>query len=359
MSLITKSIKPNKLLLVFIHGFKGDDTTFQKFPERIHNTLTSFYSDMETETIIYPRYETRGDLKKAVEIFCNWLEERVEHEEKMLTEKGSADAIIRFSNQLKQPKIIGLLTFDSPFYGVNSDVFSRAALERVSGVTTKLKETYSIFTATKEFVSTVSASKATAAAAIAASTTSTASKSGGFGGWGMALVGAAAIGAGATAYLHKEKVSSGIGWLGSHLEFVGVLININELRERVETLIKVPRIGFHCYYTQIEPKAFGDLPRTFIVKPPEGKKKYFSPASCTSADEIDAHITMFDPVQNQYFYDLAHNLLAQSLMNAPNSSCVLIISCKTICPVEFKLSHSVILVNGSRSDKLMDMAKNK
>nr|CAG8446265.1 3523_t:CDS:2 [Entrophospora candida] len=315
MSLITKSIKPNKLLLVFIHGFKGDDTTFQKFPERIHNTLTSFYSDMETETIIYPRYETRGDLKKAVEIFCNWLEERVELEEEMLTEKRSADAIIRFSNQLKQPKIIGLLTFDSPFYGVNSDVFSRAALERVSGVTTKLKETYSIFTATKEFVSTVSATKATAAAALAASTTSTASKSGGFGGWGMALIGAAAIGAGATAYLHKEKVSSGIGWLGSHLEFVGVLINTKELRERVETLINVPRAGFHCYYTQIEPKAFGDIPRTFIVKPPEGKKKYFSPASCTSADEIDAHITMFDPVQNQYFYDLAHVELSIMIRN--------------------------------------------
>nr|CAG8445027.1 8827_t:CDS:2 [Entrophospora candida] len=244
MSLITKSIKPNKLLLVFIHGFKGDDTTFQEFPERIHNTLTSFYSDMETETIIYPRYETRGDLKKAVEIFCNWLEERVELEEEMLTEKGSSNIKDDSDDDDKEVGNIWVGLIGHSMGGL-----------------------------------------------------------------------LAAIGAGATAYLHKEKVSSGIGWLGSHLEFVGVLINTKELKERVETLINVPRAGFHCYYTQIEPKAFGDIPRTFIVKPPEGKKKYFSPASCTSADEIDAHITMFDPVQNQYFYDLAHVELSIMIRN--------------------------------------------
>jgi hypothetical protein len=212
-----------------------------------------------------------------------------------------ADAIIRFSKQSKQPKIIGLLTFDSPFYGVNSDVFSRAALERIGGVTTKIKETYSVFSATKDLVSTASGRTAVAAVSATAAT-----KSSRIGKWGgIALLGVAVVGAGA-AYIHKEKVSKSIEWLGSHLEFVGVLLNQDELKERVETLTKIPNIGFHCYYTQIEPKVFGDLPRTFIVKPPEEKKKYFSPASCTVTDEIDAHITMFDPEKNEYFYDLGH-----------------------------------------------------
>lgn len=62
------------LLLVYMHGFMGDDTSFQKFPAHVHNLLTIALA--ETHVIhskIYPRYKSRGAIEYARDDFSHWL----------------------------------------------------------------------------------------------------------------------------------------------------------------------------------------------------------------------------------------------------------------------------------------------
>ncbi|CAI2184382.1 5902_t:CDS:2 [Funneliformis geosporum] len=290
------SIK-NNLLLVFIHGFKGDDETFLDFPKRLQHVLQETISNIKIRSIVYPRYETRGELKEAVERFCLWLENEV------LKLTGNvrvcllghsmggilaADTILKYANQTVKttckPNIIGLFAYDTPFYGVHPDVFSKAALKRFNKVTQSVSSTLTLLTS--------------AAGASAISNPGLGKRSL----FGIAL--GVSVAAAAT-YYHKDKVSKGVEWLGSHLEYVGVLWNQDELSKRVENLLKVPDIVFQCYYTQIPPQD-DELPKTFIELPPSHMMSYFSSIACTSEDEIDAHLEIFNPDVNPFYYDLGH-----------------------------------------------------
>lgn len=60
------------LLLCFIHGFKGDDDTFQRFPEDLKQTLSSNLGEDHVESIVYPKYETKGELAETTAAFLEW-----------------------------------------------------------------------------------------------------------------------------------------------------------------------------------------------------------------------------------------------------------------------------------------------
>lgn len=57
-AVITKPPKDN-LLVIFIHGFKGTDDTFEQFPQRIHHLLAESLTNVSVECIIFPAYEVR------------------------------------------------------------------------------------------------------------------------------------------------------------------------------------------------------------------------------------------------------------------------------------------------------------
>lgn len=61
------------LLVVFIHGFKGTDTTFVDFPARLQHVLNETIENVVSECIVFPAYETKGELDAAVERFADWL----------------------------------------------------------------------------------------------------------------------------------------------------------------------------------------------------------------------------------------------------------------------------------------------
>ncbi|KAL2828421.1 hypothetical protein BDW59DRAFT_49217 [Aspergillus cavernicola] len=65
------------LLLVFIHGFKGGDNTFDSFPQHVQALLTRKLSAINVATVVYPRYETRGSLQESVSAFREWLQNQV------------------------------------------------------------------------------------------------------------------------------------------------------------------------------------------------------------------------------------------------------------------------------------------
>ena len=61
------------MLLVYIHGFMGNETSFQSFPAHVHNLLT--ITLMETHVVhtkIYPRYKSRRAIEFARDDFSNW-----------------------------------------------------------------------------------------------------------------------------------------------------------------------------------------------------------------------------------------------------------------------------------------------
>lgn len=60
------------ILLVFIHGFKGNDHTFQNFPQDLRALIAHTLPQLNVVSIVYPQYETKGDLKECVARFKEW-----------------------------------------------------------------------------------------------------------------------------------------------------------------------------------------------------------------------------------------------------------------------------------------------
>ncbi|KFY83503.1 hypothetical protein V498_08026 [Pseudogymnoascus sp. VKM F-4517 (FW-2822)] len=141
------------LLLCFIHGFKGDTATFYGFPEDIKSLLSKKLAEDKVELLIYPRYETKGDLSHCTGSFLEWLKEKVINIRK---ESGgipwppndrsvgvilvahsmggfvASDTLFSIlSDQLSShekpqvafPLIQGILTFDTPYNGLARSMF--------------------------------------------------------------------------------------------------------------------------------------------------------------------------------------------------------------------------------------------
>lgn len=62
-----------KLLLIYIHGFMGNETSFQSFPAHVHNIITIKLGDShDVHTKVYPRYKTRKAIQSARDDFSKW-----------------------------------------------------------------------------------------------------------------------------------------------------------------------------------------------------------------------------------------------------------------------------------------------
>lgn len=81
-SLSTQSLVPTKsvvqgerrkLLLIYIHGFMGNETSFQSFPAHVHSLVSSLVKDSHVVyTKLYPRYKQKGDMSFARDDFSKW-----------------------------------------------------------------------------------------------------------------------------------------------------------------------------------------------------------------------------------------------------------------------------------------------
>jgi hypothetical protein len=62
-----------RLLLIYIHGFMGEETSFQKFPAHVHNLVTIGLAESHAVyTKVYPRYKSRRAMDIAVNDFSRW-----------------------------------------------------------------------------------------------------------------------------------------------------------------------------------------------------------------------------------------------------------------------------------------------
>lgn len=61
------------LLLVYIHGFMGNESSFQSFPADVHSQLgVALHETHSVHTKIYPRYKSRKDVEFARDEFSKW-----------------------------------------------------------------------------------------------------------------------------------------------------------------------------------------------------------------------------------------------------------------------------------------------
>jgi hypothetical protein len=62
-----------RVLLVYLHGFMGNETSFRSFPAHVHNLVTVTLADTHVvHTKLYPRYQSRNSLEIARDNFSNW-----------------------------------------------------------------------------------------------------------------------------------------------------------------------------------------------------------------------------------------------------------------------------------------------
>lgn len=61
------------LLLIYIHGFMGNETSFQNFPAHLHSLLaTTLIESHVVHAKIYPRYKSRRAIEFARDDFSSW-----------------------------------------------------------------------------------------------------------------------------------------------------------------------------------------------------------------------------------------------------------------------------------------------
>jgi pimeloyl-ACP methyl ester carboxylesterase len=242
------------------------------------------------------------------------------------------------------PHIQGLLAFDTPFLGIAPGVIAHGA----EGYSKKATNAYSTLSdlasglgwASKSDPNVASSSFGKVAGALPAPSSATdAAAAPRWQSWGKyamfaGAAGAVAAGGAAALYSQKEKLSAGWTWAYSHLEFVGVLYRVEDLKKRVESVGSIGEergIGSANFYTLLGKGANegfgvvevtstlkeGNSMRTFCSLPRKAREtkgetqqeatglRWFKALNDKAGDETWAHMSMFYPRDNPGFYSLS------------------------------------------------------
>ncbi|KAK5990118.1 hypothetical protein PT974_08384 [Cladobotryum mycophilum] len=343
------------LILCFIHGFKGGEETFgdkYQFTEHLQDLVAKDLPKINVRVLVYPKYETRGDLGDCVSRFRDWLEEKViDLEVAAGTPSPTVDPSVRIIlighsmggivavetvmglasdkpiytedgidkdetpdfNSLMFPRIQGVLAFDTPYLGISPGVVAHGAeghYQTAQAALTQLGGLGTLWgTASK-----VATKSGPAPAALPPATTAAAAKGGWS--WGKVALAAGAAGAvaagSAAAWANREHIGQGWSWVSSHMEFVGCLARPEALKQRVACMVRLSEeldVGFANLYTRLGKGAqtkyismVGTVlgrERTFCNMPnkqPAGK--WLEAINDSASDETLAHMTMFEPKKN-------------------------------------------------------------
>ncbi|OCF42781.1 hypothetical protein I317_03383 [Kwoniella heveanensis CBS 569] len=145
------------LLLVWVHGFKGNDVTFESFPERISHLLATTHPSLKVESRVFPAYQTRGELTAATLAFVDWLTELVVNLENdhgagggagkakivlmghsmgglLIADAARDIAANSREGEMLWPKIVGILAYDTPYLGLHPHTFKHHLSQAASYV---------------------------------------------------------------------------------------------------------------------------------------------------------------------------------------------------------------------------------
>jgi len=234
--------------------------------------------------------------------------------DKMIESSEPGDIESSQLNSLMFPYIQGVLAFDTPYLGISPGVVAHGAeghfntastaFTQLSGLATTIWGTKTAVDASKDKKEPVAALPAPSAKDTPAS---------GWAKWGKiaaAAGGVAAVaGAGTAAFVNRDKITEGWSWVGSHLEFVGCLMQGENLRKRVTAMLELHEnldVGWANLYTRLGKQALskndGSMvgsvignQRTFCNLPKKNAKDFWQEAINDAAhDEAGAHMCMLN-----------------------------------------------------------------
>ncbi|EMD90252.1 hypothetical protein COCC4DRAFT_187465 [Bipolaris maydis ATCC 48331] len=113
-----------RLLLIYIHGFMGDETSFRSFPAHVHNLVTVTLADSHVvHTKVYPRYKSRDSLQVARDNFSAWLAPHEDPWTDIILVGHSMGGLLAADIALAfRHRIIGVVNFDVPFLGMHPGI---------------------------------------------------------------------------------------------------------------------------------------------------------------------------------------------------------------------------------------------
>ena len=293
------------------------------------------------------------------------------HTQQTNTQKASRPSTPQSdSSSLMFPYIQGILAFDTPYLGISPGVVAHGAEQHYKTASTAYSAMsqvanvlgYGSSSNNKSMVEDPQQQQAgqkmltQGADAMSASMTNATGDAAAIPAWqkwGKYAMFAGAAGAvaagGAAAYLKRDTITEGWSFIGSHLEFVGCLAKGEELKSRLERIVKLNKergIGFADLITVLgkgapqqkqpgTPLAGGFVEigavegiapnnRTFCTIPKsERNRKFFEKAQNDKAsDEMQAHMNMFGASGNSGYFALCERakVLVVSWVGPENSA---------------------------------------
>ncbi|CAF9922436.1 MAG: hypothetical protein ALECFALPRED_002085 [Alectoria fallacina] len=114
------------LLLVYIHGFMGNETSFQSFPAHVHNLVTvKLEGSHIVHTKIYPKYKSRKAIEFARDAFSDWLRPHEDPDTDVVLLGHSMGGLLSAEVALLEGhRIMGTINFDTPFLGMHPGVIA-------------------------------------------------------------------------------------------------------------------------------------------------------------------------------------------------------------------------------------------
>ena len=122
-----------RLLLIYVHGFMGNETSFRSFPAHVHNLLTVLLVDTHVvHTKVYPRYRSKKNITVARDNFSAWLEPHEDATTDVVLLGHSMGGLLIAEVALMRPaapasrplkhRLLGTINFDVPFLGMHPGV---------------------------------------------------------------------------------------------------------------------------------------------------------------------------------------------------------------------------------------------
>lgn len=302
--------------------FKGSDMTFAQFPDRLAHLVQQTHPSMDVEAHVYPTYETRGSLQRAVDAFVEWLAELVATREAVCGGSGSAgvvlcghsmgglvctDAALALKRNARKgqsawPRVLGVLAYDTPFLGVNPAVFKHQ-FNTYQGYMDQAKAlgAWAVPPLAAGAAASRGGERSDADAELRRSRWS---RGAAWAGAGTVAVAAVAGVVTAAALGSKNQYKNAFDWIREHALFVGNLWDPSAMHARLDACLEEAHVPVRCFYNELSSGGNSGGPRrTFCLVPAAGSAAApcFVPLPSKAHDEAQAHMTMFQTSSQAYF----------------------------------------------------------
>ncbi|KAK7436320.1 hypothetical protein CaCOL14_004023 [Colletotrichum acutatum] len=122
------------LLVIYIHGFYGNESSFRSFPAHVHNHLKEALAETHVvHSKIYPRYKTYKAIDVARDNFSQWLEPHESDSTDVILVGHSMGGLLAaevammpnrhpYRRYPYKHRILGTISLDSPFLGLHPGI---------------------------------------------------------------------------------------------------------------------------------------------------------------------------------------------------------------------------------------------